>query len=160
MLGLFPMGIQTFAASQAEQAQNNFALVSNLDVPGVGRVDFAIFVPQISTVQPLAVLECDGHDYHERTTAQASNDNRRDRTLQSLGIPILRFTATEVLRNTSDVGREIAQFVHRKLHENAAKEAERATSYQDGYDKSVPFVLIWFLSNLTERGGMRCPPDS
>jgi hypothetical protein len=41
---------QTFAASEEQwTTQDTFALVPQLEVPGVGRVDFAIFVPQISS---------------------------------------------------------------------------------------------------------------
>jgi very-short-patch-repair endonuclease len=134
---------QTFAACQEPRAQDTFALVSQLDMPGVGRVDFAVFVPQISTVQPLVVLECDGHSYHERTPDQASSDNRRDRALQRLGIPVLRFTATDILRNSDESAREVAQFVDKKLQENATKEAERAASYDNGYQDGyeIGFLL-------------------
>jgi len=118
---------QTFVTSEDQPAaQDAFAVVAQLNVPGVGRVDFAIFVPHINKLVPVVVVECDGHDFHERTPDQASRDNRRDRNLQRLGIPVLRFTATDVLRNSTDVVREIAEFVHAKLKEHAAREAERA----------------------------------
>jgi very-short-patch-repair endonuclease len=111
--------------------------VPQLNIPEVGRVDFAVFVPQISTQEPLLVVECDGHNFHERTTEQVSRDNRRDRAMQRLGIPFLRFTATDIVRNSEDVAREIMEFVHIKLHDNATREAELAelmsSSWNDGY---------------------------
>ena len=68
---------QTFAASEEQwTTQDTFALVPQLEVPGVGRVDFAIFVPQISSQKPLVVVEVDGHDYHERTPDQADSESR------------------------------------------------------------------------------------
>jgi hypothetical protein len=97
----------------------------------------AIFVPHISRQKPLVVVEVDGHDYHERTSGQASSDNRRDRALQRLGISVFRFTATDVLRNSAHAAREIAGFVHDKLHENAARATElaelEAAAWDDGY---------------------------
>ena len=30
-------------------------------------------------------MECDGHDFHERTKEQASSDKKRDRSLQAAG---------------------------------------------------------------------------
>jgi very-short-patch-repair endonuclease len=118
---------QTFAASAEQEASpDTFALVPQREVVGVGRVDFAIFVPHISRQKPLVVVEVDGHDYHERTSGQASSDNRRDRALQRLGISVFRFTATDVLRNSAHAAREIAGFVHDKLHENAARATELA----------------------------------
>src|SRR5215471_19128768 len=67
---------QTFVAEQ-QAAEDTFALVPQLNLPDVGRVDYAIFVPQVSTQEPLLIIEIDGHDYH-RTPDQVSNDNRRD----------------------------------------------------------------------------------
>lgn len=42
------------------------------------------------------VVECDGHDYHERTKEQAKHDKRRDRFFQSRGFKVLRFTGSEI----------------------------------------------------------------
>lgn len=44
-------------------------------------------------------IECDGHDFHERTKQQASRDRQKDRAAQLAGIPILRFTGSEIHRN-------------------------------------------------------------
>lgn len=41
-------------------------------------------------------IECDGHDYHERTKEQARRDRRRDRSLLTDGLPCLRFTGSEI----------------------------------------------------------------
>ena len=42
------------------------------------------------------VVECDGHDFHERTKEQATKDKARDRQLLALGFPVMRFTGTEI----------------------------------------------------------------
>lgn len=44
-------------------------------------------------------IECDGHDFHEKTKAQASRDKRRDRELASAGAPVVRFTGSEIFRD-------------------------------------------------------------
>ena len=116
---------QTFVAEQ-QAAEDIFVLVPQLNLLGVGRVDYAVFVPQVSMQEPLLVIEIDGHDYHERTPAQASNDNRRDRALQRRGVAFLRYTATDVLRNSDDAAQEIAQVVDVKLSEKVERESERA----------------------------------
>jgi hypothetical protein len=67
----------------------SFALVSNFRIhQQIGEVDFAVFLPDLSPTHPLAVVECDGHEFHERTAEQASWDKRRDRMIQSLGVPV------------------------------------------------------------------------
>jgi very-short-patch-repair endonuclease len=124
-----------FANSQwLQQRPDVFILVPQLNIPNVGHVDFAIFDPHISTQKPLVVVECDGHDFHERTSGQASEDRRRDRVLQWLGFSLLRFTGTDIVRNKTEVVREIAEFVERKLiekHERLAEITEREAEYTE-----------------------------
>lgn len=45
------------------------------------------------------VVECDGHDFHDRTRAQASRDRERDRALQRRGLPVARFTGSDIWRD-------------------------------------------------------------
>ena len=45
------------------------------------------------------VVECDGHDFHERTKEQAASDKRRDRYMTEAGYKVLRFTGSEVYAN-------------------------------------------------------------
>lgn len=45
------------------------------------------------------VIECDGHDFHEKTKEQASRDKRRDREILTAGYPVLRFTGSEIYRD-------------------------------------------------------------
>jgi hypothetical protein len=47
-------------------------------------------------VQKNLIVECDGHDFHEKTKQQAIRDKRRDRILQSLGYRVFRFTGSEI----------------------------------------------------------------
>lgn len=59
------------------------------------RVDFLITFDFFGDVLEIAV-ECDGHEWHERTKAQAKRDRARDRALQSVGYEVLRFTGSEI----------------------------------------------------------------
>lgn len=42
------------------------------------------------------IVECDGHDYHERTKEQARRDKKRDRFFTAKGFKVLRFTGSEI----------------------------------------------------------------
>ena len=44
------------------------------------------------------VVECDGHEFHEKTPEQAKKDKSRDRDLLSRGYPVMRFTGSEIYR--------------------------------------------------------------
>lgn len=74
---------------------------------GPYRVDFQVMdvrVPHGSGARRRAigaklVVECDGHDFHERTKEQAERDKRRDRWLTLNGYTVMRFTGREVWRD-------------------------------------------------------------
>lgn len=80
-------------------------------VIGPYRCDFAFkqFHPN-GTITRI-VVECDGHDFHERTKEQAQRDKSRDRYLQANGWRVLRFTGSEIHRNAEKCVDEIASIV-------------------------------------------------
>jgi very-short-patch-repair endonuclease len=53
------------------------------------------------------VVECDGHDFHERTKAQAAHDKKRDRWMTSNGYTVLRFTGSEIYADPDACASEI-----------------------------------------------------
>jgi very-short-patch-repair endonuclease len=42
------------------------------------------------------VVECDGHQFHEKTKEQVSRDKKRDRDLQTAGYKVFRFSGSEI----------------------------------------------------------------
>jgi len=58
--------------------------------------DFLISYPFFGRSLCIAV-ECDGHDYHERTRRQAAYDRSRDRYMQGTGLEVYRFTGSEIV---------------------------------------------------------------
>jgi hypothetical protein len=77
-------------------------------------VDFAVYPYTLARLNdagsvllsPCVAVELDGHDFHERTRAQASRDKSRDRKLTSDGWRVLRFTGSEVNRDPQACVRE------------------------------------------------------
>jgi very-short-patch-repair endonuclease len=61
------------------------------------RIDWVIKIEKLR--QPYVFIECDGHDFHERTADQAARDRSRDRAIQEADIPVLRFTGREIYRD-------------------------------------------------------------
>jgi very-short-patch-repair endonuclease len=45
------------------------------------------------------VIECDGHDFHEKTKEQAAKDKKRDRELIKCGYKVIHFTGSEIYKN-------------------------------------------------------------
>jgi len=59
------------------------------------RVDFLISYAFFGRKIEIAV-ECDGHEFHERTKEQAARDKKRDRDLQSIDVKVFRFSGSEI----------------------------------------------------------------
>jgi len=74
----------------------------------------------------LAVIECDGHDYHERTKAQARHDRRRDRDMQGIGLPVLRFTGSEIFADPLGCGRQVINFFIDAMNRRSEREIGHA----------------------------------
>ncbi|GJM43456.1 MAG: hypothetical protein DHS20C21_02980 [Gemmatimonadota bacterium] len=56
------------------------------------------------------VVECDGHDFHDRTKEQARRDKKRDREMQ-VYCPVLRFTGSEIYADHLSCARQALEFL-------------------------------------------------
>lgn len=79
------------------------------------RVDFLIRVMDLGRVSGrpqwrCLIVECDGHDFHERTKEQAAKDRSRDRDWQIKGFGVLRFTGSELHRDPLKCAREVSDW--------------------------------------------------
>jgi very-short-patch-repair endonuclease len=77
------------------------------------RLDFAIFLP--GGTEPIAFVECDGHEFHERTPEQAMRDRTRDRAVQHANIKIFRFTGRELHHKPISCAIEIEEFIAERM---------------------------------------------
>jgi very-short-patch-repair endonuclease len=100
-------------SSLAESADIYFGRqIRVLDWP----VDFVIvarFVHDEFRSLARLAIECDGHEYHERTKEQAARDRSRDRSLQASGYTVMRFTGSELYRDPMKCVEEVLRWCQR-----------------------------------------------
>ena len=53
------------------------------------------------------IVECDGHDFHDRTKGQASRDRERDRALQAAGYQVFRYTGADLWADVFKCSHEV-----------------------------------------------------
>jgi very-short-patch-repair endonuclease len=70
------------------------------------RVDFLVSII-MDRKQREIVIECDGHEFHERSKFQATKDKQRDRLLQSAGYRVFRYTGSEIWKDPDKCAREV-----------------------------------------------------
>jgi very-short-patch-repair endonuclease len=96
--------------------------VSNGVIPGmeiftqhrVGRyiVDFLVRSDDVNIV-----IECDGHNFHEKTKQQVEHDKKRDRYMQTKGYKILRYSGSEIYRGNIDIHSDLMKILFPKEFE-------------------------------------------
>ena len=71
------------------------------------RVDFLIFSKFFPTLR--IIIECDGHDFHEKTKEQAKKDKARDRELIKLSFIVLHYTGSEIYNEPDKCYKDIEE---------------------------------------------------
>ena len=114
--GLLYIALQHIFLDYREDPRLHISLQEQI---GEYRVDFLIefwsSVPQTQgntkqlkkEVCNRAGVECNGHEWDEKTKEQARRDKQRDRILQSAGFKVLRYTGTEIYADPLKCARQI-----------------------------------------------------
>ena len=85
------------------------------------RVDFLISFGAGDRKDTL-IVECDGHDFHDRTHFQASRDRERDRFLVSSGHKVFRFTGTDINRRAIECANEVLMFIRIRQNDHLRRQ--------------------------------------
>ena len=74
-------------------------------------IDFVVS-KKISKSQTMRIaIELDGHEFHEKNKSQVMADERRERAIVTEGLPVLRFSGSEIVRNPRSCVVEIAEYI-------------------------------------------------
>lgn len=81
------------------------------------RVDFLVSTAEHETrcINKL-IVECDGHDFHERTKFQAARDRARDRNFQAKGYTVFIFTGSEIWKDPGGCAKQIVEWADDALY--------------------------------------------
>lgn len=101
---------QTFMGASGKVYRTDFFI--NAFVSGANGQDGILSVP--------VAVECDGHDFHEKTKEQAIRDKKRDRDFIAAGVPVLHFTGREIWRDPSRCVGEIGDFLVNEMYRKYA----------------------------------------
>jgi very-short-patch-repair endonuclease len=71
--------------------------------------DFYIESPMESGA--IVAVEIDGHDFHEKTKEQVAKDKKRERQIVTAGVPVLRFSGSEIYRDAQACAVETLEFI-------------------------------------------------
>lgn len=66
--------------------------------------------------QKLLVIECDGHDFHEKTKEQVKKGNERDFNIKSIGYDILHFSGNQIYSEPFECANKILEYADSYLN--------------------------------------------
>ncbi len=61
------------------------------------------------------IIECDGHDFHEKTKAQVKRRNERDYNLQMSGYDLIHFSGSEIFNNPEGCAIKVIEYLIKHL---------------------------------------------
>lgn len=85
----------------------------------------------------LLVIECDGHEWHERTQQQAAYDRARDRALLLRGIETMRFTGSEIFHSPHRCAADVLAFAERAYLVAQRDDWMRQADFCAGADSAI-----------------------
>ena len=68
-------------------------------------------------------VECDGHEFHEKTKQQVARDKRRDRWFALNGISLVRFSGHEIWRAPVECAEQVFEIYHAAHRRRRAEHA-------------------------------------
>ena len=78
---------------------------------GKFKVDFLVVVGTSSSRFKMFAVECDGHEFHEKTKLQVARDKKRERYLTSIGCSMVRFSGSEIYKDPAGCAMEVLEMV-------------------------------------------------
>jgi very-short-patch-repair endonuclease len=82
----------------------------------------------------LLAIECDGHEFHDRTKQQAAYDRARDRELLRRGIRTARFTGSEIHHYAEKCAHEVWALFSLLHNEEDKREGAEQFAFMNGVD--------------------------
>lgn len=74
------------------------------------------------------VIECDGHDFHEKTKQQVIKDKRRDREFQTAGFKVFRYSGSELVNTPFQIRYDLLDLILPKWRDEQKQNVDTATA--------------------------------
>lgn len=115
------------SAAAGIRGPNSFLTLDAQKQIGDYKVDFLVALTTWTEPKFFAevIVECDGHDFHEKTKEQASRDKERDRTLQQLGYNVFRFSGSDIWKDVMACANEVIEFLEVKIEGQEIDHAQK-----------------------------------
>lgn len=80
-------------------------------------VNGTLFGDKLKKIDYKLIIECDGHEFHEKTKEQVKHDNEREYDLKMAGYEILRFSGSQIYNEPLKCARDTYNYILKKIEE-------------------------------------------
>lgn len=74
------------------------------------------FVNKFNTKKKI-IIECDGHEFHQKTKQQVKHDNEREYDLKMAGYEVIRFSGSQIYNNPLRCAEDTYNYIMKKIEE-------------------------------------------
>lgn len=95
----------------------NYILDGQCEIEANGHTyvgDFVLNNEHINAPTLKLIVECDGHDFHEKTKEQVERRNQRDMDLKMAGYEVLHFSGSEIYKEPFKCALNVIRFIDKK----------------------------------------------
>lgn len=82
---------------------------------------FADFILAIGKLRRGILIECDGHEWHEKSKEQVIADNKRNRAFRMHGFELLRFSGSEIYNDLAGCLRDVRDLILKIADEQSSR---------------------------------------
>ena len=101
--------LETFNAIRTKDRDTMFKYWLNPQVEiGKYRVDFEL----VNHKDKKIIVECDGHEFHQKSKQQVEKDNQRERDLKKLGYEVVRFSGSEIFKDAEKCVKDLLDILN------------------------------------------------
>ena len=102
--------LETFDAIRTKNIHTMYDYWLNPQVEiGNYRVDFEL----VNHKDKKIIVECDGHEFHQKSKQQVEKDNQRERDLKKLGYEVVRFSGSEIFKDAEKCVEDLLDILNR-----------------------------------------------
>ena len=102
--------LETFDAIRTKDRNTmlDYYLIPQVEI-GNYRADFEL----INHKDKKIIVECDGHEFHQKSKQQVEKDNQRERDLKKLGYEVVRFSGSEIFKDAEKCVKDLLDILNR-----------------------------------------------
>lgn len=106
-----------FLSSQKEIICNNKTYYADFCYDADDYLSQLNFKEKLKNSNFKLIIECDGHDFHEKTKEQVKKDNERQLDLKMAGYDVLRFSGTQIYNEPLNCAKNTYDYIIKKIQE-------------------------------------------